>query len=161
MAKVIIYERPDGGISVVRPTGEIPIEQVLTKDVPQDAVNPQIIEASELPQKNKDRNFWVRQSGVLKVDSAKVSEYESSEEFKSKKFNLDKMTHDMGVKFKGVDAVALAPYVGAVQSYAKARNFKDLKSFVAGLVSLGKATQEQADNIYGVFMDQGIDLGSY
>ena len=47
MAKVIIYTNQNGGVSVCVPTGELPIETVLTKDCPAGAI---IIDDSTLPQ---------------------------------------------------------------------------------------------------------------
>lgn len=76
-------------------------------------------------------------------------------------FDVDKMTAGLGLKFTGIDAINLAPYLGVVQSYAKAKNFKDLKTFVGGLLALGKATQQQFDDIHSVISEQGIVLESY
>ena len=47
MAKVIIYTNQNSGVSVCVPTGELPIETVLTKDCPAGAI---IIDDSTLPQ---------------------------------------------------------------------------------------------------------------
>jgi hypothetical protein len=38
MSQVIIYTNDNGGVSVCVPTGELPIEQVLTKDCPAGAI---------------------------------------------------------------------------------------------------------------------------
>lgn len=78
-------------------------------------------------------------------------------------FNVDLMLGAMGLAFTGADAVNLAPYLSAIQNYASApfRNFKGIKDFVAGLVLMSKATQDQADAIYAIFAQQGINLGDY
>jgi len=47
MAQVIIFTNDNGGVSVCVPTGELPIETVLTKDCPSGAI---IVEDSTLPQ---------------------------------------------------------------------------------------------------------------
>ena len=46
MSQVIIFTNNNGGVSVCIPTGEIPIEQVLTKDCPEGAI---IVDAASLP----------------------------------------------------------------------------------------------------------------
>ena len=47
MANVIIFSNTNGGVSVCVPTGELPIEQVLSKDAPSGAI---IVDDSTLPQ---------------------------------------------------------------------------------------------------------------
>ena len=53
----IIYPNADGGISVVHPTGELPIEDVCRKDVP--ANTPYLlVEDSVIPSDRSFRNAW-------------------------------------------------------------------------------------------------------
>lgn len=54
----ILYTRPDGGLSVVIPTGEVPFEVVLKKDVPADATNVTVCEADEIPGDRTFRDAW-------------------------------------------------------------------------------------------------------
>lgn len=54
----VIYPTPDGGIAIVIPTGELPIEQVAAKDVPP-GVPYSIIDASEVPSDRTFRAAWV------------------------------------------------------------------------------------------------------
>ena len=79
------------------------------------------------------------------------------------KFDINLMLGAMGLAFTGVDAVQLAPYLSAIQNYASApfRNFKGIKDFIAGLVAMGKANQSQANSLYAIFAEQGINLGAY
>lgn len=53
----IIYPIPDGGIAIVIPTGELPIEEVAAKDVPA-GVPYKIIDASEIPEDRTFRAAW-------------------------------------------------------------------------------------------------------
>ena len=71
MAQVIIYENENGNVSVCVPTGELPIEQVKTKDTPSHSI---IIEDSELPQGDDAAFFdaWVLNDSVVSVDIAKA-----------------------------------------------------------------------------------------
>lgn len=79
------------------------------------------------------------------------------------KFDIDMMLGAMGLTFTGLDAVSLAPYLSAIQNAASVpfRNFKLIKDFIGGLVATSKATQQQADSLYQIFLQQGIDLASY
>lgn len=62
MAQVIAYQRLDG-VSIVIPTGEVPLEVVLQKDVPA-GVNYKVIDHSELPADRAFRNAWIFNDGV-------------------------------------------------------------------------------------------------
>lgn len=53
----IIYPTTDGGIAIVIPTGELPIEEVAAKDVPA-GVPYKIIDASEIPEDRTFRAAW-------------------------------------------------------------------------------------------------------
>ena len=72
--KRIIYTRPDGGVSVVIPTGEIPFEDVLKKDVPPNATNVSIVDASKIPSDRYFRNAWVCPNGKIEHDMTKCRE---------------------------------------------------------------------------------------
>jgi hypothetical protein len=66
MAQVIIYANENGGVSVTIPTGELPIEQVLTKDCPEGAI---IVDESELP--TEDFDAWELINGQVVVNETK------------------------------------------------------------------------------------------
>jgi len=67
MAQVIIYAQ-NGQVAVCIPTGELPIEEVLAKDCPSDAI---IIDDSELPTNNEYFNAWELVDGKVVVNEAK------------------------------------------------------------------------------------------
>ena len=54
----IIFAKPDGGVAIIHPTGELSIEVVARKDVPQ-GVPYKIIEDSAVPTDRTFRNAWV------------------------------------------------------------------------------------------------------
>jgi hypothetical protein len=54
----IIYTNNEGGVSVVIPTGELPIEEVAKKDVPE-GVPYEIVEDDAIPADRTFRNAWV------------------------------------------------------------------------------------------------------
>ena len=66
MAQVIIYTNDKGGVSVCTPTGELPIEEVLTKDCPAGAI---IVDDSTLP--TEYFNAWELVNGTVIVNETK------------------------------------------------------------------------------------------
>jgi hypothetical protein len=66
MAQVIVYESNEGSVYVCVPTGELPIEQVLAKDCPKEAI---IVDESELPTDNF--NAWELVNGKVVVNESK------------------------------------------------------------------------------------------
>lgn len=74
MNNVIIFTNDNGGVSVCVPTGEIPIEQVQTKDIPQN-VQSYIVDASTLPEEDGDFfDAWEQTRGVVTVNLDKAKE---------------------------------------------------------------------------------------
>ena len=57
MNKRIIYQNNDGGVSILIPTGELPIEEVARKDVPS-GVPYQIVDEQDIPTDREFRNAW-------------------------------------------------------------------------------------------------------
>ena len=68
MAKIIIYTNSTGGVSICYPTGELPIETVLVKDCPNNAI---IIDDSELPQDPVYFNAWELVNGSVTINQTK------------------------------------------------------------------------------------------
>jgi hypothetical protein len=68
MTQAIIFTNNNGGVSVCTPTGELPIEQVLAKDCPENAI---IIDDSELPADNQFFNAWELVDGKVVVNEIK------------------------------------------------------------------------------------------
>jgi hypothetical protein len=60
MNQRIVYPTPDGGVAVVIPSGELPIEEVARKDVPA-GVPYHIVDVSDIPEDREFRNAWVWQ----------------------------------------------------------------------------------------------------
>jgi hypothetical protein len=53
----VIYATPTGGVAIIHPTGEMPVEMVARKDVPQ-GVPYKIVEDSAVPTDRTFRNAW-------------------------------------------------------------------------------------------------------
>ena len=74
MKNVIIFTNDNGGVSVCIPTGELPIEQVQSKDIPA-GVQSYIVAASSLPEDDNDFfDAWEQTKGVVTVNIAKARE---------------------------------------------------------------------------------------
>ena len=63
----IIFQNAEGGVSVIIPTGELPIEEVAAKDVPK-GVAYEIVEDDAIPADRFFRNAWVANGAAVDVD---------------------------------------------------------------------------------------------
>uniref|UniRef100_A0A6H1ZCV6 Tail fiber assembly protein n=1 Tax=viral metagenome TaxID=1070528 RepID=A0A6H1ZCV6_9ZZZZ len=65
----IIY-RTDKGISIVNPTGEFPIEDVIQKSVPKDT-DYWIVDEKDIPKDRSFRDAWEWDGAKIKIDNVK------------------------------------------------------------------------------------------
>jgi hypothetical protein len=73
MTQVIIFTNSNGNVSVCTPSGELPIQTVLTKDCPPGAI---IVDLATLPQ-GDDANYqeaWVLNGSTVTVNVDKKTE---------------------------------------------------------------------------------------
>lgn len=74
MKNVIIFTNDNGGVSVCIPTGELPIEQVQSRDIPA-GVQSHIVSIDSLPEADNDFfNAWEQTNGVVSVNLGKAKE---------------------------------------------------------------------------------------
>jgi hypothetical protein len=69
----IIFQNDSGGVSVIVPTGELPIEEVAAKDVPE-GVPYEIVDAADIPSDRYFRNAWVANGAAVDVDLDKAKD---------------------------------------------------------------------------------------
>lgn len=69
----IIYPTPEGGVAVIIPTGELPLEEVAAKDVPE-GVPYQIVDEADIPSDRYFRNAWVMGDCCVEHDLDKCKE---------------------------------------------------------------------------------------
>jgi hypothetical protein len=88
MNKRIIYQNESGGVSVIHPTGELSIEEVAAKDVPE-GVAYEIVEDDAIPSDRYFRNAWVMGDCCIEHDLDKckalghdIRRQQRAEEFK-------------------------------------------------------------------------------
>jgi len=74
MRNVIIFTNDRGGVSVCIPTGELPIEQVQARDIPQ-GLDSYIVRDDQLPHADGDFfDAWEQSRGVVIVNLLKARE---------------------------------------------------------------------------------------
>lgn len=76
MAKSIVYTRPDGGVSICHPVISLDdpadfseddaLARALASDIPHDAINPTIIDRSDVPEDRSFRDAW-RHDGAAAI----------------------------------------------------------------------------------------------
>ena len=72
MTQAIIFTNSNGGVSVCVPTGELPIEQVKTKDTPAGSI---IVNISDLPNQHNDFfDAWELNGSTVTVNKSKAVE---------------------------------------------------------------------------------------
>ena len=69
----IIYQNESGGVSVIIPSGELSIEEVAAKDVPE-GVAYEIVEDDAIPADRFFRNAWVANGAAVEVDLDQAKE---------------------------------------------------------------------------------------
>jgi hypothetical protein len=69
----IIFQNESGGVSVIIPTGELPIEKVAAKDVPE-GVAYEIVEDDAIPTDRFFRNAWIANGAAVDVDLDKAKD---------------------------------------------------------------------------------------
>ena len=69
----IIYQNNEGGISIIHPTGELSIEEVAAKDVPE-GVDYEIVKDDAIPSDRFFRNAWVANGAAVAVDLGKAKD---------------------------------------------------------------------------------------
>lgn len=72
--KVVIYPRGDGGICILWPSKEHPIEEVINKDVPP-GLPYKILDSTDLPRDGVWRDAWTADFSNPDGHSTGVSEY--------------------------------------------------------------------------------------
>jgi len=68
--KRIIYQNPDGSVAIIIPTGELPIEEVAAKDVPEGTPY-EIVDADAIPADRTFRDAWIMGDCCVEHDIGK------------------------------------------------------------------------------------------
>ena len=106
--KRIIYQNESGGVAVIIPTGELSIEEVAAKDVPE-GVAYEIVEDDAIPSDRTFRNAWVANGAAVDVDLDQA-----------KSIGHDKRRAARAEEFKPHDEVIMKQIPGADATAAEA-----------------------------------------
>ena len=127
MTQIIIHANSNGGVSVTVPTGELPINEVLTKDCPAGA---QIVDDSTLPQ-GADAQFfdaWELSNGQVSVNfekakAMKLAQFNAAAVQEAQKRQLNTLA---GINNEIADADFIASLVAGRASIASATTTAEL-----------------------------------
>jgi hypothetical protein len=106
--KRIIYQSESGGVAVIIPTGELSIEEVAAKDVPE-GVPYEIVDEADIPSDRYFRNAWVMGDCCVEHDLDKC-----------KKIGHDRRRQQRAEEFKPHDDVIAKQIPGADAAAAEA-----------------------------------------
>jgi len=101
----IIYQNQSGGVSVIHPTGELPIEEVAAKDVPE-GVTYEIVEDDAIPADRYFRNAWVANGAAVDVDLDKAKEIGHQHRRQQRAEEFAPYDEVIAKQIPGVDAAA-------------------------------------------------------
>jgi len=124
----IIYQNKEGGISIIHPTGELSIEEVAAKDVPE-GVAYEIVEDDAIPADRFFRNAWVANGAAVDVDLDKA-----------KDIGHDKRRAARAEEFAPYDEVIMKqiPGVDAIAAEASRQVIRDKYAAVQDAVNAAK-----------------------
>ena len=71
MSQIIIYSQENGKVAVCYPTGEIPIDEVLSKDCPEGAI---IVDSNVLPEDHSFFSAWELTGSTITININKAKE---------------------------------------------------------------------------------------
>ena len=101
----IIYTNAEGGVSVIVPTGELPIEAVAAKDVP-DGTAYEIVTTDEVPSDRTFRGAWVMGDCCIDHDLDKCKAIGHDKRRAARATEFAPLDEVIAKQIPGVDAVA-------------------------------------------------------
>ena len=132
----IIFQNESGGVSVIIPTGELPIEEVAKKDV-RAGVSYEIVSVDDIPSDRTFRNAWVMGDCCVEhdIDKCKELAHDKRRAMRAEEF----APHDEVImkQIPGVDAAeAEAARQGIRDKYAALQDAIDAASTVDELLEV-------------------------
>ena len=135
MTQKIIYTTSEGGVAVVHPTGEVPINRLVAMVVPEE-LSHFIVEVGAIPTDSTFRNAWTIVGGVIEEDLTKsiVIAHDMRRRARDKEF----MPYDevISKQIPGTDLVAVEASREEIRTrYASIQTNIDSASTVAAVKS--------------------------
>ena len=128
----IIFQNESGGVSVIIPTGELPIEEVAAKDVPE-GVAYEIVEDDAIPSDRFFRNAWVANGAAVDVDLDKA-----------KDIGHDMRRANREAEFAPFDAIIMKQIPGnsAVEAEASRQEIRFKYALIQDAINVAETTDE-------------------
>ena len=128
----IIFQNESGGVSVIIPTGELPIEEVAKKDVPV-GVSYEIVDSLAIPSDRTFRNAWKLGDCCVEHDIDKCKELAH-----------DKRRAKRSEEFAPHDEVIMKqiPGVDAAEAEAKRQEIRDKYAAVQDAIDAASTVNE-------------------
>ena len=132
MTQKIIYATPEGGVAVVHPTGEVPINELVSKVVPA-GDDYEIVNESAIPSDRFFRGAWVANGGAVEVDLDKAKE-----------IGHDLRRQQRAEEFKPLDEVIMKqiPGVDATVAEAARQEIRDKYAVVQEQIEAAGSPEE-------------------
>jgi hypothetical protein len=130
--KRIIYQSESGGVAVIIPTGELPIEEVAAKDVPE-GVAYEIVEEADIPSDRTFRGAWVMGDCCIEHDLDKC-----------KAIGHDKRRTQRAEEFKPFDEVISKqiPGVDAAEAEASRQQIRFKYALIQDAIEIASTPDE-------------------
>jgi hypothetical protein len=134
----IIYQNETGGVSIIIPTGELPIEEVAAKDVPE-GVPYEIVSADDIPSDRYFRNAWVMGDCCIEHDLDKCKE-----------IGHDRRRQQRAEEFKPYDDLIAKqiPGADAAEAEAKRQEIRFKYALIQDVIE-GASTPDEIKQILG------------
>ena len=128
----IIFQNESGGVSVIIPTGELPIEEVAAKDVPE-GVAYEIVDDDAIPSDRFFRNAWVANGAAVDVDLDKA-----------KAIGHDMRRTQREAEFAPFDAIIMKQIPGnsAVEAEASRQEIRFKYALIQDAINVAETTDE-------------------
>ena len=128
----IIFQNAEGGVSVIIPTGELPIEEVAAKDVPE-GVAYEIVEDDAIPADRFFRNAWVANGAAVDVDLDQA-----------KSIGHDMRRAQREAEFAPFDAIIMKQIPGnsAVEAEASRQEIRFKYALIQDAINVAETTDE-------------------
>jgi len=128
----IIYSNTDGSVAVIIPTGELPIEEVAAKDVPEGLAY-EIVTTDEVPSDRTFRGAWVMGDCCIEHDLGKCKE-----------IGHDKRRVQRADEFKPFDEIIMKQIPGnsAVESEASRQAIREKYALIQDAINAAETTDE-------------------
>lgn len=146
MVDVVLYTRPDGGVSVVHPAPGIGMDEVMDRSIPTDATSVRVVDHLSIPTDREFRNAWFDDGTGIDHDMTKCRSIQKERIDRAK---LQKARSLLEREMLGENIVAEKAKIRAINSdqiVGAALDLAALKaSFPADLRKKGPPTRRPLD----------------